>query len=225
MSNATGTTTPRKRLRIDNNVIEIDAPSSTLKLTYNLYSGVLVSLQPTIRTLSDFYFTALIKALKEVNHNKDKLTKFDNDTSFIPRSCRTNFTVGASNLVKGSNDYATLLTNIEINNKAVSETNRAFVKQLLELELNESTKKLRNLFCECLLKLSTMFLHNGHFGAKISTSSIHTLSTSIVLHQPAIIKYIFANVNDFKIWYHTKFNIAAPAPPPPRRELIIPLQP
>jgi hypothetical protein len=183
-----------------------------------------VSLQPTIRTLSDFYFNAIIKALKEVNSNKDKLTKFDDNDSFIPRSCRTSFTVGASNLVKGSNEYATLLTNIENNNKISSETNRDFVKQLLQLELNESTKKLCNLFCECLFKLSTMFLHNGHFGSEITNDSIHALSISIILHQPSIIKYIFnASVNDFKTWYYKKYNITVPAPR--QRQLITTLLP
>jgi hypothetical protein len=222
MSNATNTTTPRKRIRIDENIIEIDASSNTPKLLYNLYSGVLVSLQPTIRHVSDFYFKILTSALKEVENYKDKLKKFDENESFIPRSCRTSFTVGASNLVKGSATYTTLLSTIENNNKIIAEQNRDYVRQVIQLELDEATNKLRNTFCDSLYKLATIFLHNGYFGSEITANSIHAAAKNIIIHQPAIVRYIFdTNINDFKQWYNKKFNITVAVHPPVQRTPII----
>jgi hypothetical protein len=209
MSTATNTTTQRKRIRIDDNVTVIDESSTASStLSYNLYTGVLVSLQPTIRFVSDFYFDTIIKALKTVKDNKDKLQKFDDNESFIPRSCRTNFTVGASDLAKGSTEYATLLSTIEDNNKQVAEQHRTYVQQLIILELDVSTKRLKNLFCESLFKLSTIFLHNAFFGSNITTDNIHNTSVNIVTQHPPIIKYIFdESTNDFKTWYNKKYNI------------------
>jgi hypothetical protein len=230
MSTATNNTHQRKRIRIDDNPTEInDSYTALSRLPYNLYSGVLASLQPTIRTVADFYFKTLIKALKLVNETKEKLKKFDDNQTFIPRSCRTNFTVGASDLVKGSTEYATLLATIEQNNKTSAENNRNYVKQMVQLEVEHATKHLRDLFCESLFKLSTIFLHHGHFGSEITTENIHSLSVGIIEQQPSIIKYIFDDsVNTFKIWYNKKYNVnttQAATLPRQRRQLITALLP
>jgi hypothetical protein len=134
--------------------------------------------------------------------------------SFIPRSCRTNFKIGASNIVKGSNIFTTLQTTIEDNNKRIAEQQRDYVKQCVKIELDEHTKALKDKFCEGLFKLSTIFLHNGHFGSDVNNESIHWLSLDIIARRPLIIKYIFnGNLTDFQRYYKKKYNITTPAPP------------
>jgi hypothetical protein len=208
MSTATSTPQPRKRIRFNENNDNITPTIDNKKITYNLYSGVLASLQPAIRHVADVYFQKLTSSFKLFNDNKEKLKKFEDDATFIPRSCKTNFTVGASTLIKGSNDFNTLLDTIDNNNKAIATQQRSYVLQLIKLELEASKTKLRDLFCECLFKLSTIFLHNCFFGQEINNESIHALSITVVSRDPSIIKYIFEdNLTTFKSWYNKKHRI------------------
>jgi hypothetical protein len=207
MSNATDAQTPRKRIRIADEVEIIDHTPSNKKTPYNLYRGPLVSLQPVIRPIADAYFVKLSDLFNKYVNNKTKLQRFE-DTNFIPKSCRVHFTAGASNLVKGTNDYSDLLAEIDNRNKETATQHRATVVKLIKLEIAAAQSTLRDTFCECLFKLSTMFMNFHFFKKEIPIGQIHKLSRDIVSNEPRIVHYIFNNDTDlFATWYNKKFNI------------------
>jgi hypothetical protein len=211
MSTATNAQTPRKRLRISDDVEVINNVHTNKKSEYNLYKGPLASLQPVIRPLADTYFIKLTDLFNKHVDNKAKLAKFD-DTSFIPKSCRVNFTAGASNLVKGSTDYSELLAQIDNKNKETASHHRDTVKQVIKLEIKASLTTLRDTFCECIYKLATMFMHFHFFQKEIPVGQIHKLAKDIVSNEPRTIHFIFDDeVDTFSTWYNKKFNIVLAA--------------
>jgi hypothetical protein len=133
MSTATDGQTPRKRTRISDDVEVINPTTSHKKNDYNLYKGPLASLQPVIRPIIDVYFARLTDLFNKYVANKTKLQKFD-DTNFIPKSCRVNFTAGGSSLIKGSTEYSELLAQIDNQNKATASHHCDAVKKVINLE-------------------------------------------------------------------------------------------
>jgi hypothetical protein len=207
MSTATNEQTPRKRIRIANEVEIIGTVTSNKKHDYNIYKGPLVSLPPVIRPIADTYFIKLSTLFNNYTNNNLKLQKFDDD-HFIPKSCRVNFTAGASNLVKGSTTYSELLAQIDNKNKETASYHRDAVKQVLKLEVEASLTTLRDTFCECLFKLSTMFMSFYLYQKAFTPEQLHKLSKDIVSHEPRIIHYLFdADPIFFRNWYNNKFNI------------------
>jgi hypothetical protein len=207
MSNATNEQTPRKRTRISDDVQIIANVNNNKKHEFNIYRGPLASLQPVIRPIADAYFTKLSDLFNNHVNNQAKLKKFD-DVNFIPKSCRVHFTAGASTLVKGSTDYSDLLAQIDNKNKETASSHRDTVKKVVQLKLNASLTTLRDTFCECLFKLSTMFMNFYFFRKEIPSGQIHKLSKDIISNEPRIIHYIFeADINAFTTWYNKKYNI------------------
>jgi hypothetical protein len=210
MSNATNANNPHKRVRISD-VIDVDNDnpiSTSTKMEINLYTGALASLQPAIRTVADVFFKKLTEIYKILTSNKDKLKKFNDNDDFIPRSCRSNFQIGASNFVKGSNSFTELQTKIENNNKQFAIKNREYIVDVLILEVKATTDALRDTFCECIFKLSRIFLQSSYFDDDIPDNHIHNLSKTIINADPTIIKYIFGeSTNSFRTYYNKKYNI------------------
>jgi hypothetical protein len=207
MSNATTEQTPRKRARISSDVEIIDPATSKKHNEYNLYTGTLASLPPVIRPIADTYFITLSDLFNLFVNNKTRLLRFEDD-NFIPKSCRTNFTAGASNLVKGSSEYSELLAQIDTKNKETAAYNRDAVKKVLYLEVDASLTKLHDTFCECLFKLSTMFMHYYFYQKEISTNLLHKLSKDIVSNEPRIVYYLFDNDTIFfNNWYNKRYNV------------------
>jgi outer membrane biosynthesis protein TonB len=213
MSTATSADNPRKRVRI-NEIIDVDnenPPSTTRKMDVNLYTGALASLQPAIRTVADVFFKKLTDLYKLVTSNKDKLAKFNDNDDLIPRSCRSNFQVGASNYVKGSHKFIELQTKIENNNKQFALRNREYIIDVILLEVKATTDALRDTFCECLFKLSRIFLQSSYFDHDIDDIHIHKLSKTIINADASILKYIFGgNTDNFRTYYNKKYNIDIP---------------
>jgi hypothetical protein len=207
MSTATNVQAPRKRTRISDDVEVIDTTTSLKKHEFNLYTGSLASLQPVIRPIADIYFIRLTDLFNKYVADKVKLQKFD-DTNFIPKSCRVNFMAGASNLVKGSTEYSELLAQIDNKNRETASHHRDTVKKVIQLEIKASQTTLRDTFCECLYKLSTMFMSFHFYKKAIPEGQIHKLSKDIVSNEPRIIHFIFEDDTDsFRTWYNKKFNI------------------
>jgi hypothetical protein len=216
MSTATNDNNPRKRVRISETVTTSNENSTSQqqRTDYNLYTGALLSLQPAIRRVADVFFKKLTDIYKTVTSNRDKLKKFSDNDDFIPKSCRLNFCVGASNYIKGSQEFMELQTKIENDNKQVAIKHRDFVVDVIKLEIKATTDALQKTFCECLFKLARIFLQSSYFEADIPDDDAHALATSIIMSHPAILKYIFKdNANRFKIYYHKLYNITAPAQP------------
>jgi hypothetical protein len=212
MSTATTANTTRKRVRI-NDVIDVDDTSQSTpshSMAVNLYTGALVSLQPAIRTVADVFFKKLTDIYKVCTTTKDKLKKFNDNEDFIPRSCRINFQLGASNFVKGSTKFMELQAKVDANNKQVAIKNRDYIVDAIILEVKATTEALRNTFCDCLFKLSRLFLQSSYFDEEIPDNDIHTLSKTIIMSDTTIIKYIFDNnATDFRNFYNKKYNITA----------------
>jgi outer membrane biosynthesis protein TonB len=211
MSTATNADNPRKRVRI-NEVLDVDNNTTTTNthrpMNINLYTGALASLQPAIRTVADVFFKKLTDIYKAVTNNKDKLKKFNDNEDFIPRSCRINFQLGASSFVKGSTEFTELQNKVDESNKQAAIKNREFIVDAIILEIKSTNEALRNTFCECLFKLSRIFLHSSYFDEDIPDDDIHTLSKSIVMADSSIVKYIFDNsTSNFKNFYNKKYQL------------------
>jgi hypothetical protein len=96
MSTASTEKSPKKRVRIDADNIKV--------YDYSPIAGSVATLLPVMMELVEHYYNVFMKLSKSF-YDKQNITKKFTNPDFIPRSAKTKFQLGASELVKTSTRY------------------------------------------------------------------------------------------------------------------------
>jgi hypothetical protein len=149
MSTASTDNQRNKRVRIDTDNNKV--------YDYTFLANSVSTLLPTMKGLVSHYYDAFIKLSKSIYEKKNVSKKFTNP-DFIPKSAKTKFQLGASEMVKMSNDFQDLARAADQVKIAYEAKQKQHILQAAKLEIEVLQHKLNNLFIKGIYKISSMML-------------------------------------------------------------------
>ena len=196
MTNATDAR-PSKKVRSDATVATPDSAVLTpLAHAKRTLTSHLASLQAQEAALLSRLGSRHLSTLLKLHQKKNQVRKLEDDPTSLPRSTRLKFSLNPSNLVKHTQEYATLKEETDDVLNQIQVSLRLQVFKLLKLEVKTLQKSLLDSFVEafrlCILK-STLY-ENDIGEGQVDQICATLISTS----HSDLLKYLDTNVASFK---------------------------
>ena len=166
-----------------------------------------MSLPPAIYNLAQFHFDKYFKTLKKVFATDTKLKKMQ-DSTFIPKSARSNFELGVSSKVKESEKYKTLSNSIEKGKETFQKLLKQQIVSAVELEKEEAMLELKSLFCEAVHKVTKIFCLWKTTDDDIEDLIVYNEMKNVFYNNSTLLEFVFPNnYNEFNRFYRKQFTI------------------
>jgi hypothetical protein len=198
MSTASTAKPPAKRVRIDQ-----DTPPV---INYTPIAGSVSTLLPVMKELVQHYYEKFNKTSKNI-YDKNNIIKKLQQPDFIPRSARSNFKIGASETLKMSNEYNTLVTDAAQVTAAFEKQQKRNIVRSAKLEKEVYENQRNTIFIEGIYKISCMIYHWKTDTDETNEAEIHHLIKELIKKDSSLLTYAFnSNYGQFA----TQYNIVYP---------------
>jgi hypothetical protein len=211
MDNATPNN-PNKRVRINESNNEVTSILRTpSKLSNNAFSLFAVSLLPAISTLAMHFYKRYTKLQVTALQQSIKIEKLSND-EFIPRSASFNFKLGASSRLEESEEFKSLAMDTSNSLKSLQDELKAKILRAATLENELTTKDTKELYCEAVTKLGTIFLLSKTKSDSVSDDTVRKFVLYSIAKDQRSLQYPFAESFTafeelYKSTYHNNYNV------------------
>ena len=130
------------------------------------------------------------------------------DSTFIPKSARSNFELGVSSKVKESEKYKTLSDSIEKGKETFQNLLKQQIVSAVELEKDEAMFELQSLFCEAIHKVTKIFCLWKTPNDDIDDLIVYNEAKNVFHNDMTLLKFVFPNnYNSFNKFYRKMFSI------------------
>jgi hypothetical protein len=182
MSNASTDETPAKRVRIDINNNKL--------YDYTSIAGSVATLLPVMKDLVNHYLDLFMKTSKAIYDKKKIIEKLAN-SDFIPKSAKTKFQLGASELVKSSNEYNDLATAVEQVKAAYERKQKLHILQSARMEMKALLNKRDTIFIEGIFKLASMMQLWKTSYEDVVEGEVHHIIKQIINMDNSLLMHVF----------------------------------
>jgi hypothetical protein len=200
MNTASAEKTPAKRVRIDT--------SNNKTYDYSSIAGSVATLLPVMKEVVNHYFNLFMKTSKSIYDKKNIIEKLNN-SDFIPRSVKTKFQLGASELVKTSNDYNDLTIAVEQVKDAYEKKQKKHVLLSANLELKALHGKRNSIFVEGIHKLCCMMQLWKTKYLEVVEGEVHHIVKHILTIDNSLLMHVFnCNYTEFAQQYNKEYPLS-----------------
>jgi hypothetical protein len=205
MSNATPSTTNRKRVKISEpheDILTSNVPSKKAK---DVFSDAVVSLLPAVKTLLEFFFNKIMKLRIDILHLKIKIDKLEQGSS-IPKSARSNFSLTSKNIESDAKQQ--LLMKVDELKTNYQNTLKETILANMNLDLDALYISLKNVTCDAFYKVVQIYMIIQNKKDELSDEETHTHVLEIVRKTQHCLQYSFTTgYDEFDLFYKNKYNL------------------